>query len=149
LSQKTFYAMLAAGAVFIAVGVAASIYSGVAVKVPLDNTLGPGLSDEITPEMDEGNSLSIHAAGSTFDFTAQDPDENTLTSVKDQTDYRYGLTASKPGEYRITIKNTGDSDVVITGTAQTKAGPLGFTGPMMLIITGVIVVGLSLRFRRR
>lgn len=141
--------MLVAGAVFIAVGIAAAIYSGVAVEVALDNTLRPGLTDEITPEMDEGSRLSIHATGSTFDFTAQDSDGNALRSVSDQSDFRYDLTADTPGEYRITIKNTGDSDVVITGTAQTKAGPLGFTGPMMLIITGVIVAGISLRFRRR
>ena len=141
--------MLLAGAVFITVGIAAVVYSGVAVEVALDNTLRPGLTDEITPEMDEGSRLAIHATGSTFDFTAQDPDGNALTSVTDQLDFRYNLTADTPGEHRITIRNTGDSDVVITGTAETKAGPLGFTGPMMLIITGVIVAGLSMRFRRR
>lgn len=141
--------MIAAAAVFIAVGIAAAIYSGVAVTVPLDNTLGPGLTDEITPEMEEGGQLSIHATGSTFDFTIQNPAGNNITSTRDQTDFSYELTADAPGEYTIVIKNTGDSDVTITGTTQTKAGPLGFTGPMMLIITGVIVAGISLRFRRR
>ena len=141
--------MIAAGAIFIAVGIAAAVYSGVAVTVPLDNTLKPSLTDEITPEMDAGNTLSIRATGSTFDFAIQDPDGNAITSTKDQSDFSYNLTAEKSGEYRITIKNTGTSDVVITGTAQTKAGPLGFTAPMMLIITGVIVAGISLRFRQR
>lgn len=141
--------MIAAGAVFIAVGIAAALYSGVAVTVPLDNTLGPGLTDEITPDMDEGSQLSIHATGSIFDFTVQDPDRNALVSVANQTNFSYELTADNPGTYRITIKNTGDSDVTITGTADTKAGPLGFTAPMMLIITGVIVAGISLRFRQR
>ena len=141
--------MIAAGAVFIAVGIAAALYSGVAVKVPLDNTLRPGLTDEITPEMEEGSQLSIHATGSTFDFTIQNPSGNNITSTKGQSDFSYDLTADRPGEYTIIIKNTGTSDVVITGTADTKAGPFGFTGPMMLIITGVIVGGLSLRFRQR
>ncbi len=141
--------MLGAGAIFIAVGIAAAFYSGVAVEVPLDNTLGPGLTDEITPDMDEGNTLSIHVTGSTFDFTLQDPARNNLTSTTGQTDFSYDFTAETSGEHRIIITNTGDSDVTITGTTQTKAGPLGFTAPMMLIITGVIVAGLSLRFRRR
>jgi len=141
--------MIGAGAIFIAVGIAAALYSGVAVTVPLDKTLGPGLTDEITPEMDVGNTLSIRALGSTFDFTVQDPDGNALASTKDQSDFSYNLTADKAGEYTVTIKNTGTSDVEITGTTQTKAGPLGFTGPMMLIITGVIVAGISLRFRQR
>ena len=141
--------MIAAGAVFIAVGVASALYSGVPVAVPLDNTLGPGLTDEITPNMDNGSELSIHVTGSTFDFTASDPDRVALISVENRTDFSYQLTADKAGTYRVTIKNTGNSDVSITGTAQTKAGPFGFSGPMMLIITGVIVTGISLRFRRR
>lgn len=141
--------MIAAGAIFIAVGIAAALYSGVAVTVPLDNTLGPGLTDEITPEMETGNTISVHATGSTFDFVIQNPAGNNITSTRNQSDFSYDLTADTPGEYRIIIKNTGTSDVVITGTAQTKAGPLGFTAPMMLIITGVIVAGISLRFRQR
>lgn len=141
--------MIGAGAIFIAVGIAAALYSGVSVKVPLDNTLRPGLTDEIHPDMDAGNTLSIHVSGSKFDFTIKDPDGNALTSTKDQSDFSYNLTAEKAGEYKITIKNTGTSDVLITGTTQTKGGPLGLTGPLMLIITGVIVAGISLRFRQR
>lgn len=141
--------MIGAGAIFIAVGIAAALYSGVPVKVPLDNTLRPGLTDEIHPDMDAGNTLSIHVSGSKFDFTIQDPDGNALTSTKDQSDFSYNLTAEKAGEYKITIKNIGASDVAITGTTQTKGGPLGITGPLMLIITGVIVAGISLRFKQR
>ncbi len=141
--------MIAAAAIFIAVGIAAALYSGVAVTVPLDNTLGPGLTDEITPDMDEGSQLSIQVTGSTFDFVVRDPAGNDITSTTDQTNFSYELTAGEPGVHTITVKNTGDSDVTITGTTQTKAGPLGFTAPMMLIITGVIVAGISLRFRQR
>ena len=141
--------MIVAGAVFIVVGLASALYSRVAVTVPLDNTLGPGLTDEITPNMDSGNQLSIHVTGSIFDFVARDPDRTALVSVANQTDFRYDLTADKSGTYRITIQNIGEVDVTITGTTQTKAGPFGVTGPMMLIITGVIVAGISLRFRQR
>lgn len=42
MAGKTFFAMLAAGAAFIAIGIAASVYSGVSVDVPLDGTLAPG-----------------------------------------------------------------------------------------------------------
>jgi hypothetical protein len=148
LSEKTFYAMLAAAAVFIAIGIAAIIHSGVAIEVPLDNTLPPGQVDEITPRMGEGNRLAIQVSGSTFDFTVQDPDRNILVSATDESDVSYEFTADTPGEYKVIIHNTGDSDVIITGTTETMAGQLRFAGPMMLIITGVIVAGLGLRFRR-
>ncbi|MER3407599.1 MAG: hypothetical protein C4292_02015, partial [Nitrososphaera sp.] len=66
-----------------------------------------------------------------------------------QSSFNYDLTAERDGEYKFVIKNTGGEDLQITGTAQTRAGPLAFSGPLMLVVTGIIVVGLSLRFRNR
>ena len=147
--MKAFYAVVAAGAAFIAIGIAASIYSGVAVDVPLDNVLGPGLTDEISPEMEAGNTASITATGSTFDVTIKDPDGQIIRSENGTSTFSHELTAAKAGEYRFVIKNTGSDDVVITGHAQTKGSPLGFTGPLMLVVTGIIVLGLGIGLRRR
>jgi hypothetical protein len=36
----------------------------------------------------------------------------------------------------------------IEGSAYTKGNPIAFSGQMMLIVTGVIVAGLSLRLKR-
>lgn len=147
--MKTFYAVVAAGAAFIAIGIAASVYSGVAVKVPLDGRLAPGLTDELSPDMNVGNTASLTVSGSTFDIEIKDPEGQQILLQTDQSNFSYELTASKAGEYRFVIENTGDADVVIQGRAQTKGNPLGFTGPLMLVVTGIIVLGLGLRLRRR
>jgi hypothetical protein len=146
-SAKLFYATMAAGAVFIVIGIASSIYSYVPVDVPLDGTLKPGFTDELSPEMNVGGTASIQIVGSVFDVVIEDPTKQVITSQKDQTNFTYELTASKEGEYRIIVTNTGTEDLAITGHAQTKGSPLAFSGPMLLVITGVIVIGLGLRFR--
>jgi hypothetical protein len=149
MAAKTFIAMLGAGAAFIVIGIAASIYANTAVAVSLDGTVKPGLADELSPDMNVGNTASMQVKGSTFDIQVKDPDGSIVTSQKDLSNFTYELTASKAGEYRIAIQNTGNQDVQITGTAQTKSSPLEFSGSLMLVVTGIIVIGLSLRFRGR
>jgi hypothetical protein len=148
--NKTFFAMMGAGVAFIVIGIAASIYANVPVAVSVDGKVKPGLADELTPDMNVGNTASIKVQGSKFDLQVKDPDGAVLTSKQNITDFSYNLAASKAGVYRITVKNNGDKqDVQITGTAQTKSNPLELSGSLMLVVTGVIVVGMGLRFKGR
>lgn len=148
LISKMFYFAMSAGIAFIAIGAASSIYSNTAVDVPLDNTVRPGASDIITPDMNKGNVASITVTGSKFNIKIEDPEGQVIRSESNITSFSYDLSAQKAGEYRVEIINTGSTDLVVTGHAQTKSSPLGLSGALMLIVTGVIVIGLGLRFRR-
>ena len=44
--------------------------------------------------------------------------------------------------------NTGTSELTIAGHAKTKGSEIAFGGQMMLVITGIIVAGFSLRLRK-
>lgn len=149
LAGKLFYAAMAAGVAFIVIGAASSVYTNTAVDVPLDNTVGPGLPDIITPDMNVGSTASIIVSGSTFNITIFDPDRQVIRSESGISSFNYDLTAQKAGKYRIEIVNTGSTDLIVSGHAQTKASPLSLTVALMLMVTGVIVIGLGLRFRNR
>jgi hypothetical protein len=148
LSSRTFYIAIAAGIVFIAIGIASSVYSNVPVDVPLDNTIRPGAVDVITPDMNVESTASISVRGTIFHIEIKDPDDQVIESRSGISSFTYDLTAQKAGQHRITINNTGTSDLTIDGHAQTKASPLGLSGALMLVVTGVITIGLGLRFRR-
>ncbi|HEU0144014.1 MAG TPA: hypothetical protein VFQ47_04450 [Nitrososphaera sp.] len=148
LASKVFYIAIAAGIVFIAIGIASSIYSNVPVDVPLDNAIRPGTADVITPDMDVGSTASISVSGNTFHIEVKDPDGQLIESRGGNSSFSYDLTAQKAGQHRITINNTGTSDLTIDGRAQTKSSPLGLSGALMLVVTGIITIGLGLRFRR-
>lgn len=139
---------MVAGVAFIVIGAASSIYSNTVVDVPLDNTVRPGSPDIITPDMNVGSTASITVTGSTFDIKIEDPEKQVLRSESNLTSFNYDLMAKKVGEYRIEIVNTGSTDLTVTGHAETKSSPLGLSAALMLMVTGVIVIGLGLRFRK-
>jgi hypothetical protein len=148
LAGKVFYIAIAAGIVFIAIGIASSVYSNVPVDVPLDNTIRPGTVDVITPDMNVESTASISMSGTTFHIEIKDPDGQVIESRSGNSTLIYDLTAQKAGQHTITISNTGTSDLTIAGHAQTKSTPLGLIGALMLVVTGIITIGIGLRFRR-
>jgi hypothetical protein len=146
-ASKFFYITIAAGLAFIAIGIASSVYSTVPVDVRLDNTIRPGAQDLITPDMNAGNTASLSLRGDRFNIEIRDPDGQVIESASGNSTFNYDLTAQKAGRHSITIDNTGSSDLTIAGHGQTKSSPLGLSGALMLVITGVITIGLGLRFR--
>jgi hypothetical protein len=148
LSRKTtFYAVLAAGAAFIAIGIASVIYNNTPVDVPLAGTIKPGMADVLTPNMNIGNTAHIVINGSIFNVNITDPNKQLIKSVDATSNFVYNLVAKKEGVHRIEIKNVGSSELDIGGHAKTKGSEIAFGGQMMLIITGIIVTGFSLRLR--
>ena len=148
MAGKVFYATTAAGAIFIAIGIASSIYSNVPVNVPLDNTVRPGQIDIIHPIMDVGGTADFTLSGSSYEVAITEPDGTELLTERGNSTFEYMLTAQKAGEYRIVVNNTGSADLFVAGTAETKSTALGLTGALMLAVTGIIVIGLGLRFRK-
>lgn len=147
--KKAFYALLFGGLAFVLIGTISAFYNAIPVEVPIDNTVPSGKIDILTPNMNAGNTANITIAGSTFNIAIADPDKKIVKSGNDITDFHYTFVAQKDGEHTITVRNTGNSQLFIEGSAYTKGNPIAFSGQMMLIVTGIIVTGLSLRLRNR
>jgi hypothetical protein len=147
--RKAFYALLAAGLSFIIIGTISAVYNTVPVEVPIDNSIQPNKIDIITPNMNMGNTANLTVTGSLFNITIADPDRKVIRSDNESSYFHYILVAQKEGEHTITVKNVGNSQLDIIGSAYTKGNPIAFSGQMMLIITGVIVTGLSLKLKNR
>lgn len=147
--RKAFYALLAAGLSFIIIGTTSAVYNSVPVEVPIDNSIQPNKIDIITPNMNMGNTANLTVTGSLFNITIADPDRKVIRSDNESSYFHYILVAQKEGEHTITVKNVGNSQLDIVGSAYTKGNPIAFSGQMMLIITGVIVTGLGLKLKNR
>jgi hypothetical protein len=98
--------------------------------------------------MNVQNTANITITGSTFNVVIADPDGKVIKSGNNLSDFHYVVVAKNDGEHRITIRNNGNSQLYIEGSAYTKGNPIAFSGQMMLIVTGVIVTGLSLRLKK-
>ena len=136
---------MASGVAFIVIGAASMIDSNIPRKVALDSTLEANLTDVITPIMNKGSVGEIIIDGSRFNFKIEDPDKSIVVSVTNQSHYKYNLIANKEGEYRFETKNLGSLALNIDGEVETKANALAFGGQMMLLITGIIVLGIGMK----
>ncbi|MGA8107404.1 MAG: hypothetical protein WB815_12195, partial [Nitrososphaeraceae archaeon] len=144
-----FYALLAAGLSFIFIGTISAVYNSIPVEVSIDNSIQPNKTDIIAPNMNIGNTAKITVTGSLFNITITDPDRKIIRSDNESSYFHYILVAQKEGKHTITVKNGGNSQLNIVGSAYTKGNPIAFSAHMMLIITGVIVTGLSLKLKNR
>jgi hypothetical protein len=108
------------------------------------------MTDILTPNMNIGGTADILITGSIFNITITDPVKHTIKSEARRTsDFNYNFTAEKEGDYKIEINNVGSSDLYVEGYAQNKLNGIAFSGPIMLIITGIIITGLAVRFEKR
>ena len=141
--------MVAAGAAFIVIGIASAVNANIPVSVPVDYTISPGKVDLLKPDMDIGSTANIAWKGPAFSVIVKDPDGKVIESQNATAGFSYNLVAQKSGVYLIETRNADNSSsVYISGHAQTKSSPLAAAAPLLLAVTGIILIGLSLRFKR-
>lgn len=147
--SRIFYILLGAGISFIVIGSASALYTLTPVPVSLNGTVEAGQSDRLTPSMNVGNPVALSVTGSDSSIEIVDPENDIIRSVTNVSDFRYNFTAQKEGQYLISIENLGSSDLYIAGSAFTKGSQIALGGQLMLIVTGIIVLGLGLRAKLR
>ena len=145
-----FYSLLGAGFLFIVVGIIIVYSYSKPAEVPLHGILNAGTTDILTPNMNMGGMANIIIKGSIFNVTITDPIQHIIKSETRRTsDFKYNFTAEREGEHKIEINNIGTSDIYIEGHAQNKLNVIALSGPLMLIITGIIITGLAIRFKKQ
>ena len=143
-----FYGLLIAGIIFIAIGILSIYYSNSSVRVDVDGVIKPNSVDILSPNMESGNTAFISVSGSLFNMSITFPNKTIDTLTESSSNYSFNLTATQDGEYFIEVNNLGNSDILIDGYAFTKANNFSLIGQIILIITGVVIVTLSIRTRK-
>ena len=89
--------------------------------------------------------------GDAFDLKLSSP--STGLQIPNVTSYKNELKLNwvhiSDGETKIQIQNTGNTELEITGVITTSYQPEIFTLDLMVMITGVIIIGFSLGFTLR
>ena len=147
--SRIFYILLGAGVSFIVIGSASALYTLTPIPVSLNGTVEAGQSDRLTPNMNVGNPVVLSITGSNSSIEIVDPENKVIRSVPNTARFQYNFTAQTNGQYLISIKNLGSSDLNIVGSAFTKGSQIALGGQFMLIVTGIIVLGLGLRAKLR
>ncbi len=93
---------------------------------------------------------SIKIIGDTFDLKLESPGDGLQIP---NTSYKKELTLdwvhSADGQSKIKIQNTGNKELDITVETEQTPDPIGFTFDLMIIVSGLVILGLSMGFTVR
>ena len=99
----------------------------------------------------------MNITGDAFDLKFESPSNGlqipSIDSEKTKESFKNELflewTHLEDGETKIQIQNTGNTELEITGVITTSYKPEIFTLDLMVMITGILVIGFSMGFTLR
>ncbi len=92
----------------------------------------------------------MNITGNAFDLKFERPADGLqipTTSYKNELFLEW--THLEDGEIKIQIQNTGNTELSITGVLIRSSDPIWFTYDLMVIISGMVIIGFSMGFTLR
>ena len=135
------------GSIIIGVGIFSLVQSFGTITINENYVLEIGDSTIYTIPAPANTLQSMKITGDTFDLTLESPSgglQIQKTTFKSEKILEW--VHVKDGESKIYIQNTGNEDLVITGTLIRSSDPLWFTYDLMVIISGIVIIGFSMSF---
>jgi hypothetical protein len=160
LSKRTIIGLIVGSAIIAIGGYSLLTHIG-PLTVYEDYTVAIGDSMSYTIPAPNHTPQHMEIFGDAFDLKLTSPglgmkipsldSENTFESFKNRIDEPLTLdwTHVQDGESRIKIQNTGDSELKITGELIRTSDPIWFTYDLMVITSGMVIIGFSMGFTLR
>lgn len=99
----------------------------------------------------DGSFQNMMITGDSFDLKLKSP--GVGLQIPNMTSYKEELKLDwvhlEDGETVIHIQNTGNSELQITGELIRSSDPIWFTYDLMVIISGMVIIGFSMGFTLR
>ena len=93
---------------------------------------------------------SMKIIGDAFDLKLESPGDGLQIPKKSyKKELKLDWVHSENGETKIKIQNTGNTELEITGILIRNSDPIWFTYDLMVIITGIVIIGFSMGFTLR
>ena len=114
-----------------------------------DDNFGVGESTIFSFQAPENSLQKLMITGDSFDVKVSIPDDVAKfdNSYKNTADLSWVNTIS--GENVIKIQNTGNSELNAKGTLEKSRDPLFLTYHILVIVSGIVVIGFSAAFTVR
>ena len=138
------------GSAIVAIGLASLFLHFGIQTIEVDETFDLGESTTYHVSAPEHTPQKMKITGDSFDVRLESPADGLqvpLTPHKNEVTFDWVHLAD--GESRINIQNTGDSEIHVVATFQTSTDPLFVTYDIMVVISGMVIVGFSLGFSVR
>ena len=148
LSKKTAIG-IGAGSVITALGVISLILSIGTQTQSIDEILSIGKNTVYQFNAQKHFHETLNVTGSSFHVKLETPGTGLQVDEDFKEEVSFDWFSLKEGQHRIEVQNTGDSDVHVFGTLEFTSDPILFTYHMLVIISGIIIIGVSAGFTIR
>lgn len=149
LSKRTIIGLIV-GSAIIAIGGFSLIQHFGTITVNEDYVVEIGDSTFYTIPAPAQTSQSMKIIGDAFDLKLESPGEGLQIQ---KTSYKKELVLNWvhliDGETKIQIQNTGNTELKITGVLIRSSDPIWFTFDIMVITSGMVIIGFSMGFTLR
>ena len=149
LSKRTIIGLVV-GTAIIAIG-GYSLFTHIGtITIHEDYTLGIGDTIPYTIPAPAHTPQDMKITGDSFDLKLQSPADGLQipnTSYKNELSLTW--THVVDGETKILIQNTGNTELSITGELIRSSDPIWFTYDLMVITSGMVIIGFSMGFTLR
>jgi uncharacterized membrane protein (Fun14 family) len=149
LSKRTIIGLVVGTAIIAIGGYSLLLHIGM-ITINEDYVVGVGDSMSYTIPAPASTPQHMKIVGDAFDMKFQSPGDELqipITSHKKETTIDW--THLVDGETRIQIQNTGESELEITGILIRSSDPIWFTFDLMVITSGMVIIGFSMGFTLR
>ena len=149
ISKRTIIGLIVGSAIIAIAGASLIIHIGT-ITINENYVVEVGDSALYTIPAPIHTPQSMTITGDTFDLKLQSPGDGLqipLTSYKKELPLDW--THLEDGESIIQIQNTGNTELSITGVLIRSSDPIWFTYDLMVIISGMVIIGFSMGFTLR
>ncbi len=149
LSKRTIIGLIV-GSIIIGIGGYSLILHIGTITINEDHVVEIGDSTFYTIPAPNHTPQSMKIVGDSFNVTLSSPADGLqipLTPHKKEVTFDWVHLAD--GETKINIQNTGNSVLEITGVLIRSSDPIMFTYDLMVIISGMVIIGFSMGFTLR
>ena len=149
LSNRTIIGLIVGSAIIAIGGYSLILHIGtITVNENYVVAVGDSTRYKIPAPAQTQQTMSI--VGDAFDLKLTSPSDGLQIP---NTSYKKELTLDwthlEDGETEILIQNTGNTELTITGVLVRTSDPIWFTYDLMVIISGIVIIGFSMGFTLR
>jgi hypothetical protein len=149
LSKRTIIGLVV-GTAIIAIGGYSLLSHIGTITIDENYVVGIGDSASYTIPAPASTPQQMKIVGDAFDLKLQSPADGLQIP---NTSYKKELTLDwvhlADGETKILIQNTGNDELLITGELIRSSDPIWFTFDLMVITSGMVIIGFSMGFTLR
>ncbi len=149
LSKRTIIGLIV-GSAIIAIGGYALLQHIGTITINENYIVEVGSAQSYTIPAPAHTEQFMKITGDSFDVMFKSPGKETpLQNTSHKKEFTLEWVHLEDGESKIQILNTGNTKLEITGVLIRSSDPIWFTFDIMVIITGLVIMGLSLGFSIR